>query len=149
MSVTFVNGDIFLNEHGADALAHGCNTIGAMGAGIALQFRKKYPGMYQQYHFLCKNSMFKPGDVFPWFEQKPYVLNLATQEGPGSCAKLEYIEAALNKAAHNCKNWPIKRIAIPKIGAGLGGLKWGGVRSVVLACFAKSDLDVIVYEEFK
>jgi len=29
--------------------AHGCNCVGAMGKGIALQFKGRFPEMYEQY----------------------------------------------------------------------------------------------------
>ena len=33
----------------ARALAHGCNCLGSMGAGIATGFRDRYPAMYAEY----------------------------------------------------------------------------------------------------
>ena len=41
-------GDIFKIE-GVNNYAHGCNCAGAMGKGIALVFRAKYPQMYNKY----------------------------------------------------------------------------------------------------
>lgn len=41
------NGNIFTLD-GINCYAHGCNCAGAMGKGIALQFRSKYPEMYKQ-----------------------------------------------------------------------------------------------------
>lgn len=37
-------GDIF-NIEGVNNYAHGCNCAGAMGKGIALQLKNKYPKM--------------------------------------------------------------------------------------------------------
>ena len=39
--------------------AHGCNCVGAMGKGIALQFKAKSPEMYEQYKALCKDNKYK------------------------------------------------------------------------------------------
>jgi O-acetyl-ADP-ribose deacetylase (regulator of RNase III) len=36
MPIEFVIGDLFVNRFQAQALAHGCNCQGAMGAGIAM-----------------------------------------------------------------------------------------------------------------
>ena len=38
-------GDIF-SISGISCYAHGCNCAGAMGKGIALQFKKRFPQMY-------------------------------------------------------------------------------------------------------
>lgn len=43
-------GDIFRIE-GVSSYAHGCNCAGAMGKGIAVQFKDKYPDMYLEYIF--------------------------------------------------------------------------------------------------
>ena len=45
--VNFIKqGDIF-NLNGVRSYAHGCNCAGAMGKGIALQFRERYPKCMQ------------------------------------------------------------------------------------------------------
>lgn len=36
--------------------AHGCNCAGAMGKGIALQFKDKFPKMYLEYKRRCKEA---------------------------------------------------------------------------------------------
>ena len=46
-------GDIFRID-GVSSYAHGCNCAGAMGKGIAVQFKSKYPDMYLEYKQLCK-----------------------------------------------------------------------------------------------
>ena len=52
-------GDIFLLEN-VSSYAHGCNCAGAMGKGIAIQFRNKFPAMYAEYKLLCKNGQYIP-----------------------------------------------------------------------------------------
>lgn len=47
--ITYIEkGDIFTLTD-VTSFAHGCNCAGAMGKGIALQFRNKYPEMYLEY----------------------------------------------------------------------------------------------------
>lgn len=43
-------GDIFRID-GVSSYAHGCNCAGAMGKGIAVQFKSKYPDMYLELIF--------------------------------------------------------------------------------------------------
>lgn len=149
MSIEFVSGDLFRNTRSANCYAHGCNCAGAMGLGVAVQFKKEYPRMYDVYHWMCKNGQFKPGDVFPWFEpNKPSVLNLATQPVPGKSAKLEYIQSTFEKIVLNRNVWDIKTLALPRIGAGLGGLDWHDVKKLMLRFFANADFHTVVYEEY-
>ena len=58
-------GDIFRID-GVSSYAHGCNCAGAMGKGIALQFKLKYPQMYRLYKKKCMAGTFIVGDVFEY-----------------------------------------------------------------------------------
>lgn len=51
MPVTEVVGDLF--DIDLPAIGHGCNSRGSMGAGIAVQFRRRYPDMYREYKRRC------------------------------------------------------------------------------------------------
>lgn len=145
--VTYIDkGDIFLIE-GVKSYAHGCNCAGAMGKGIALQFKDKYPRMYLEYRRLCKDGKFRPGDVFDYCYGEGHVYNLATQATWRTKAKTEYIGEALRRMLEAAVNDGVKSIAMPAIGAGLGGLAWEDVKSViddVGAGFPDVDLYVVV-----
>ena len=52
-------GDIFRID-GVSSYAHGCNCAGAMGKGIAVQFKSKYPDMYLEYKSCAKKISFAP-----------------------------------------------------------------------------------------
>src|SRR3954466_6113012 len=83
MKIRFVSGDLFDSEHGARALAHGCNCQGSMGAGVAKTFRARYPAMYEEYRTRCKAKprQFNLGDCWLWKSgDPPWVFNLGTQE---------------------------------------------------------------------
>src|SRR5919199_2045054 len=102
MPVQYVSGDLFANRVGAQALAHGCNCQGSMGAGIAAESRVRYPAMSAEYRRRCKATPrgFMRGDVFLYKadDGRPWVFNLATQEGYWrSRARYEWIEQALRE----------------------------------------------------
>lgn len=127
-------GDVF-KIPGVANYAHGCNCAGAMGKGIALQFKRKFYKMYLQYNLLCTSGNFKPGDIFP-YEYSPscFVYNLATQKHyaiRGQLAKLEHIRKSVDKMLMHASAHKVKDIAMPKIGAGLGGLDWENVKIVL------------------
>ena len=115
-----VKGNLFDGKD--EAIAHGCNTIGVMGAGIAKQFRLRYPEMFRVYHTTCVEKMFQPGDAIKTFclAEKRVIYCLATQNQLGAFAKLEWIEKSLRKVLSESS--PPKTLGIPMIGAGIGGL---------------------------
>lgn len=78
MSVEYICGDLFLSQ--AQTLAHGVNCRGRMGAGIDVEFRRRFPKMYKEYRQRCNRDELRPGDLFLWKESTPWVLNLATPD---------------------------------------------------------------------
>ena len=123
-------GDIF-NIPQVRNYAHGCNCVGAMGKGIALQFKAKFPEMYEQYKALCKDNKYKVGDVFQYQYGDGYIYNLGTQKTWWEKAELEYIEKSLHKMLEMAENEGVKEIAMPAIGAGLGGRSWDDIRPLI------------------
>lgn len=152
MPTRYVAGDLFANTCQAQALAHGCNCQGSMGAGIAVGFRERYPAMYEEYRRRCKATprQFNPGDVFLWkAAEQPWVFNLATQEDYWrSRATYDAIERALGSMRAQANAEGIERIAMPRIGAGYGGLSWAKVRAVIERVFADWTGTLYVYETF-
>ena len=152
MPVEYVAGDLFANRFGAQALAHGCNCQGSMGAGIAVGFRERYPAMYEEYRRRCKATPreFNPGDAFLYkAPDGPWVFNLATQEGYWrSRATYEAVEQALRAMRAQAEAEGITSIAMPRIGAGMGGLSWKKVRDVIDRALGDWAGTVYVYETY-
>lgn len=123
-------GDIF-NIEGVNNYAHGCNCAGAMGKGIALQFKNKYPKMYSEYRALCKDGLFNLGDVFDYNYGNGHIYNLGTQVSWRTKARLEHIENSVGRMLELAASENVTRIALPAIGAGLGGLNWNDVKEIL------------------
>jgi O-acetyl-ADP-ribose deacetylase (regulator of RNase III) len=153
MPIQFVSGDLFVNRFQTQAFAHGCNCQGAMGAGIAIGFREQYPEMFTEYRRRCKAQPreFSLGDAFLWKStNQPWVFNLGTQEGVWRArASYEAIEKALKSMMEQADRESIRSIAIPKIGAGYGGLSWKKVRAVIESIFGNWNGTLYIYEEFR
>jgi len=147
--VKFVAGDLFTYP-GLDAIAHGCNCAGVMGAGIAKEFKKRYPGNYVYYRNACENDSFFIGSVRIYRNADKYLINLGTQDKFINPAKLEDVKLALNNMIYIVSGIPenIKTIGLPRIGAGLGGLAWEDVKQVILDLDTEG-LELIVFEEWK
>ena len=152
MPVQYVSGDLFVNDHQAEALAHGCNCQGSMGAGIAVGFRERYPEMYEEYRRRCKADPreFNPGDVFFWrAKDRPSVFNLATQENYWrSRATYEAVEETLSRMRQIADAEGIRTIAMPRVGTGYGGLSWKKLRPIIDRVFADWPGTLYVYEEY-
>ena len=152
MTIQYVSGDLFANRYNVEAFAHGCNCKGAMGAGIAKGFSQRYPDMCKEHRRRCKTQPreFKLGDSFLWKEDdKPWVFNLGTQEHYWRCrASYQAIEQALKSMKHQANEQGIRSIAIPRIGAGYGGLSWNRVKSIIEHVFNDWPGTLYVYEKY-
>lgn len=143
--IEFRVGDLF-SDDSLPSLAHGCNCAGSMGRGIAVEFRRRWPDMYDAYRIECREGRFQPGEVFVWNTANKTIFNLATQPVPRPSARLEYIEASLKKAVGFSESRGITTIGMPRIGAGYGGLDWGEVRQIVEAIAGKTTVTLAVFE---
>lgn len=142
------NGNIFTLD-GINSYAHGCNCAGAMGKGIALQFRSKYPEMYKQYKKLCIDGQFILGDVFEYVSGNERIYNLGTQKTWRTHADLAAIKTAIGKMLTLASKSNVKSIALPKIGAGLGGLNWDSVKSAIEEVASSfPDIELVIVENY-
>jgi len=149
MVVQYVNGDIFINRFNAQAVAHGCNIQGVMGAGIAVQFKKRYPEMFKVYRQMCQEQCITVGDCFWWEEKdKPIVFNLMTQPDCGGATYDGIRESLLEMRKIATKKPRITSIAMPKIGAGLGGLNWEIIKCLIEKVFDGWNGILYIYEEY-
>jgi O-acetyl-ADP-ribose deacetylase (regulator of RNase III) len=147
MTLRLERGDLFDSE--LPALAHGCNTVGAMGSGIAREFRRRWPAMYDDYRARCLAGTFKLGDVLPWWEDptQPLVFNLATQPRPGRTASLGAIRAAVKEMLGIAELFAhVEAVGMPQIGCGLGGLEWMDVHLVLEDLSEGHPVELVVYE---
>jgi O-acetyl-ADP-ribose deacetylase (regulator of RNase III) len=153
MPIEFVSGDLFASRYKAQALGHGCNCQGSMGAGIATGFRDRYPEMHAEHRRRCKADPreFNLGDAWLWkADGQPWVFNLGTQEGVWRArASYEAIETALASMRQQADREGIRSIAVPQIGAGHGGLSWRKVRATIERVFADWPGTLYVYEEYQ
>lgn len=142
MAFTMVTGDLF--DLGLPAIGHGCNCAGSMGAGIAAEFKRRFPAMYQEYRRRCRQGNFQLGDIFVW-DQEPdlVVYNLATQPVPRPSATLQAIDTSIRAALADAEQRGLSRLAAPRIGAGLGGLAWPDVAAVLRPAGEDSTVELI------
>jgi O-acetyl-ADP-ribose deacetylase (regulator of RNase III) len=98
--------------------------MGVMGKGLALEFKKRYPVMFEEYEIICKNGQFKIGDLWLYKASDKWVLNFPTKQHWREKSTTEIIETGLQKFVTIYDQENIASIAFPKLGSGLGGLDW-------------------------
>lgn len=93
------------------------------GAGLAKQFKEKFPGLAENYWNYCRKGMIKPG-ILHLYTVNSYlkILNFPTKNNWKDPSKIEYIELGLNKFIDSYNDKSIDSIAFPLLGSGLGGL---------------------------
>lgn len=127
-----LTGDLFTSD--APAFAHGVNVDGAMGAGIALVFRRRWPAMFETYRDLCRTGDLVPGTVMAWqADDTPVIYNLASQDRPGPCARLAWLTSSVRLMLVDAAERGLDRVAMPWVGCGIGGLDVDDVTATLLA----------------
>lgn len=138
-------GDIFTTN--ARAIGHGVNTHGVMGAGIALQFKNRFPKMYEAYREDCKNGKLRGGEVMPWaigtdWGSDLMVFNIASQESPGDNATYDFLVSGVKTAIDICVLIGIPVLALPRIGSGIGGLDEAIVEGILESLAKRTAVDI-------
>jgi len=116
-------GDIFTTE--LPAIGHGVNVYGIMGSGIAVIVRNHFPDIFEPYSEACKGKTLLPGGMLPVLTKEgPWVFNLASQDRPGPNAHIEWLEESTEASFVFAEENKLEGFALPRIGAGIGGLVW-------------------------
>ncbi len=142
-------GDIFKED--AEALVNSVNCVGVMGRGIALQFKRVFPGNFKAYTQACRLNEVRPGKMFVFETEQltnpRYIINFPTKRHWRGKSRMEDIEAGLTALVEEIRSRNIRSIALPPLGSGLGGLNWSEVRSRIEANLREfNDLKVVVFE---
>jgi len=145
----YVNGNIF--DSNAEALVNTVNCVGVMGRGIALQFKKQFPDNFKAYEAACKRSEVVPGSMFVFerncFVNPKFIINFPTKRHWKGASRIEDIKSGLVDLVDIVKAHNISSIAIPPLGAGLGGLEWSVVKAEIETALNKlTDVDIMIYE---
>lgn len=134
-------GDLF--ALGLPAIGHGCNCRGSMRGGIAVDFRARWPGMYEEYRRRCETREFRLGGFFRWDADDVVIYNLATQQTGGADARLDAVESSVRGALADVESLGVTALGVPKLGAGIGGLAWSDVRAVLREAGEASPVELV------
>ncbi len=129
-----------LLEADAEALVNTVNSVGVMGKGIALQFKQAFPENFRAYAAACGRGEVQPGRMFVFhtnaFASPRLIINFPTKRHWKGKSRMEDIESGLSALVDVIRSENVTSVAIPPLGCGSGGLKWGDVRPRIEAAFA-------------
>ena len=122
MAIEITSKNIFDSDK--DMIVCPVNCLGVMGKGLALQFKKAFPDMFEHYRQICKQDLLAIGKLLIWNGEgvTKDVLCFPTKHYWWRPSKMEYIEQGLEKFVNTYKSKNIKSIAFPLLGAGCGQL---------------------------
>lgn len=145
MTERYVYGDITTDD--ADILVNTVNTIGIMGKGVALCFKKRWPSIMKDYTIACYDGRMKPGGcllfTLPGDYTRPrYWAALATKKLWREPSQYTWVETGLIELRKLAESVNAKSIAIPPPGCGNGGLLWDIVKPMVLTHLEPFDVRI-------
>lgn len=147
MNVTYATGNIL--HANATALVNPVNTVGVMGKGLALEFKRAFPKYYIEYRQACELGVIQVGRVHVYetrVEQPRFIVSFPTKDHWRNPSQIEWIQDGLHDLTERVNALGIPSVAVPALGCGLGGLRWGDVQPLVLAAAARMPgVNVIVF----
>lgn len=147
-NITFKYGSIFNSN--AQVITNTINTFGVMGAGLAKQFRERFPEMYEDYKEKCRRKEVKVGQPYLWKPQNgdgKWILNFPTKHHWRKKSRLEWIEEGLKYLLEHYEEWGIQSLAMPALGCDLGGLDWESqVKPLMVRYLSQMNIPVEIYE---
>lgn len=116
----------------ADVRVNTINTAGVMGAGVALAFRRRYPDMFRAYKLACELGSIQIGTLHTWQADDCLIVNLPTKLSWRTPSQYNYVESGLRALRILLQEIEAgRRVTIPAIGCGNGGLDWSVVLPMI------------------
>jgi len=145
--ISVVTGDIF--ESAAQTLVNAVNTVGVMGKGIALGFRKRFPDMFADYVRRCERHEVHLGRPYLYRRMiPPHIINFPTKDHWRSVSKLADIVAGLTYLEANISQWDVVSLAVPPLGCGEGHLEWRIVGPTLYRHLSRLGVPIELYAPF-
>lgn len=144
--IEYRNGDLF--DSGCQILVNPVNCVGVMGAGLALQFKQKYPAMFAAYRTMCARRQLQPGGlqlVKVSDENPKWIVNLATKDDWRKPSQLSWVEEGLQSLRQFLRDTKAESAAVPALGCGYGSLSWSAVQSLIEQKLGGLETKVLVF----
>ena len=144
MAVTVLEGDLF--QSGAQTLVNTVNCVGVMGKGVALEFKRRFPEMYEDYVERCRRGEVRLGRPYLYrYPRPPWVLNFPTKDHWRSVARVDDIVRGLEFLLARYREGGITSLAVPPLGCGNGQLEWRVVGPTLYRYLSRMEIPVWLY----
>lgn len=150
MSFEIVKGDLFHPAFNFDGICQGVNTLGVMGAGIAVVFRETWPSMYDEYRRNCKRfGAALGGSLHTWQDPESglIIFNLFSQIDPGDDGRYALLRRAAVQLVLEAEARNHSRVGLPWIGCGIAGLAKHNVEDILHEVFNDSQVEFVLVEQ--
>lgn len=131
--IEYIKGDLFKTD--IPVLVHGCNCLGAFGAGVALHMSRNYPKSKVEYSKLCSQFKDHPEKLLGTYQKvvdgDKTIINAFTQFSFGGSGRKVSYDAITTIFELLNQEYAGKEIALPKIGAFLGGGNWDIIAQII------------------
>jgi O-acetyl-ADP-ribose deacetylase (regulator of RNase III) len=140
-----VHGDIFTSD--AEAIVNTVNCVGAMGKGIALEYKKRYPDLYTAYRQACVRKEIQPGHVWVYQAKDRIIFNAAVKDDWRDASRIIWVESCLMGLIEKCRTMKVKSLALPWMGAMNGRIPVEEIKASTRKILSDiTDFDISVYE---
>lgn len=140
--INIIIGDIFKSN--CQTIVNTVNCVGAMGKGIALEYKKRYPEMYKKYYHYCHLGLFEPGKLWIYKSSDKWVLNFPTKLHWQNPSEIRYLELGLQKFLDTYKQQGVTSIAFPLLGASNGGIDPVVSLEIMYRYLSQCDDDIVI-----
>lgn len=118
-----------------------------MGKGVALEFRLRFPKMFDEYQRVCAAGKLHPGQIWPYRRERPWILNFAVKDDWRYPSRMKWVESCLKKFVENYRQLGLRSVAMPWLGAMNGRLNWPEVHHLVRSYLENlPDIDIELIE---
>lgn len=143
MGIEIIDGDIFLST--CQTLVNTVNCVGVMGAGLALEFKHRYPEMDEAYRRLCVRGELEIGRLWLFKPNDRWILNFPTKQHWRQPSKEDYLHAGLKTFMDIYRSEGIESIAFPLLGARNGKLDPVRSQEIMVSYLCHCSIPVEIY----
>jgi O-acetyl-ADP-ribose deacetylase (regulator of RNase III)/uncharacterized protein YwgA len=139
--------DLF--ESRAQTLVNTVNCVGVMGKGVAEQFKRRFPNMFDDYKSRADRKAVRLGEPY-LYRGSPaiQIVNFPTKDHWRSPSRLADIERGLDYLAAHTAEWGVTSLALPPLGCGNGGLEWSEVGPLIYRKLHNLPIDIEVFAPY-
>lgn len=145
MKYTEIERDLFTmpNDY---SLAHCIAKDAVMGAGIALEFTKRFPDLKSSTKDEIARNLLPVTSVVDYTDEKTgrLIINLITKSKSYHKPTRKDFNETISCLKRYVDHYNIKKIAIPQIGSGLDKLNWRVTSRKIKEIFRDSDVEIVV-----